>query len=372
MLLWLQQQAREISERALTDLTQLVNISSPAGDSASAEAVFTALTGLLPEHAHIQRLSSSTPGYAKDLLVRIPGSGSGRLLLLGHVDTVISHAQHRPLQVRGDQWQGSGTYDMKGGLVIACGVMRALAARPQLFEQMQLLVTADEEAREKRLKHVLSADACLCFEGGERYREVEAVVARRKGAYSLSVHARGRAAHSGTVPAEGRSALEVLAALVPRLTVLAVDGDEELSVVPTRLHAGGALNVVPAEAELICDVRAFRKQTARNVLAMVPEEMRGVSLRKVLSERFPPMDTRLALARAISDSAQLLGHPLWQASRGGSSDACFMSEHIPVTVDGLGPRGGGDHGLHEYVLGSSFTKRSEIALALALTATSKR
>ena len=41
---------------------------------------------------------------------------------------------------------------------------------------------------------------------------------------------------------------------------------------------------------------------------------------------------------------------------------------MPVTVDGLGPRGGKAHNPGEYVLASSLRDRAEVALAITLAA----
>ena len=38
---------------------------------------------------------------------------------------------------------------------------------------------------------------------------------------------------------------------------------------------------------------------------------------------------------------------------------------IPLTIDGLGPRGGGSHAADEHVLASSIAPRARVALALA-------
>jgi glutamate carboxypeptidase len=38
---------------------------------------------------------------------------------------------------------------------------------------------------------------------------------------------------------------------------------------------------------------------------------------------------------------------------------------IPLTIDGLGPRGGGAHTPEEFVLAESLGQRAEVALALA-------
>jgi glutamate carboxypeptidase len=51
--------------------------------------------------------------------------------------------------------------------------------------------------------------------------------------------------------------------------------------------------------------------------------------------------------------------------RGGASDASHFAAAIPVTVDGLGPRGGGAHAPSEFVLETSLRSRAEVALAIA-------
>ncbi|MCW2984958.1 MAG: family metallopeptidase, partial [Conexibacter sp.] len=56
------------------------------------------------------------------------------------------------------------------------------------------------------------------------------------------------------------------------------------------------------------------------------------------------------------------------ADRGGASDASHFAATIPLTVDGLGPRGGAAHNPGEFVLASSLRTRAEVALAVALAA----
>ena len=73
----------------------------------------------------------SSPDHAADLILRLTGSGIRRLLLLGHLDTVVAHDEHRPLTREGEQLVGSGAIDMKGGDVLALGVLRALATRAE-------------------------------------------------------------------------------------------------------------------------------------------------------------------------------------------------------------------------------------------------
>jgi glutamate carboxypeptidase len=48
----------------------------------------------------------------------------------------------------------------------------------------------------------------------------------------------------------------------------------------------------------------------------------------------------------------------------GASDASYLAPVIAVTIDGLGPLGGGAHTPQEYILESSLRTRAEVALAL--------
>ena len=203
--------AAEIAARAERELDALVAISSPSGDIAGAEEAIAVCVALLPSSAEVERVPCSTPNSAPDLIARIAGTGSRRLLLLGHLDTVISHGSHVPLRRDGDHLYGPGACDMKGGVVLALGAARALSAHPEAFAELAVLLVTDEEWRTVEFAHVgrfAGYDACLCFEAGERTSDGhEGVVVRRKAAGTLRLGAAGRAAHSGSAPDQGRNAL---------------------------------------------------------------------------------------------------------------------------------------------------------------------
>ena len=73
------------------ELEALVGVSSPSGDLEGAEECVALATAFLPTEAEIERLECSTPEHARDLVGRLRGSGEPRVLLLGHLDTVVSH-----------------------------------------------------------------------------------------------------------------------------------------------------------------------------------------------------------------------------------------------------------------------------------------
>jgi glutamate carboxypeptidase len=365
--------AAEIAARAQRELEALVAVSSPSGDIPGAEEAIAVCTALLPPQAVTERLPSSTPESAPDLVAAVPGQGSRRILLLGHLDTVIAHESHGPLRHEGDRLCGPGTADMKGGVVLALGVARALAEHPEAFAELAVLLVTDEEWRTHEFAHVdrfAGYDACLCFEAGERAPGgEEGVVIRRKAAGTLRVSAVGRAAHSGSAPDRGRNALLALAKLALRIAERHDPaGPERLSVVPTLVRSGVAFNVVPAAGELICDLRARALDAFEQVIAAVPPEVDGVAFDARLERKWPGMDSGGVTDRLLEGASARLGRPILGCSRGGASDASHFAATIPLTVDGLGPRGGGAHTPAEFVFARSLGERGEVALAIALEA----
>lgn len=363
--------AARIAARAERDLKALVAVSSPSGDTRGADEALAVCAALLAPEAQIERVPCSTPGGADDLVARIPGTGRRRLLLLGHIDTVIAHEGHGPLRREGERLYGPGTADMKGGDVLALGLARELGAQPDRFAELSVLLVTDEEWRTAPFAHVerfAGYDACLCFEAGERTAAgEEGLVLRRKAAGTFRVRARGRAAHSGSAPDAGRNALLALAAVAIELARLHdPGGPQQLSVVPTVISSGRAFNVVPASGELVFDLRAVRASAFEPLAQAVGEGRDGVELEANMERLWPGMDTFQAALPALARGSELLGRPLRGVARGGASDASHLAAAIPLTLDGLGPRGGGAHTPEEFVLRASLRERSEVAVAVAL------
>jgi len=370
---FVRQAAEEIAGHAERELEALVAVSTPSGDVGGADEALALCAALLPAEAEVERVPCSTPTSAPDLLARVGGSGSRRVLLLGHVDTVIGHESHGPLRREGDRLFGPGTADMKGGVVLALGVARTLAARADQFAELAVLLVTDEEWRTQPFAHVKrfdGYDACLCFEAGERGPEgQEGVVVRRKAAGTLRAIAAGRPAHSGSAPDQGANALLALARTALEVSALhQPGGSDRLSVVPTVVRSGQALNVVPDAGELIFDLRADRAEAFEAVLDAVPSELDGVRLDARMERLWPGMDSSARTSELLRRAARRLGRPIVGVARGGASDASHFAPAVPLTIDGLGPRGGGAHTHEEFVLADSLRERAEVALAVAVEA----
>lgn len=352
------------------DLETLVAISSPSGDAEGAEACLAACMQRLPDAAAVERVPCSSPGHVPDLLARVAGTGTCRVLLLGHVDTVVGHAEHRPLLREGERWRGSGAVDMKGGVAVALALARWLAERREWFAELAVLLVVDEEWRLEPFSHgqrFADYDACLCFEAGERTSAgSEGVVVQRKAAGTIAVRGKGRAAHAGSNPDAGVNALLALAEAARMAAALHdPSGAQALSVVPTRLRSGDAVNVVPASGELMIDVRARSDSAFSEVMQAVSRAVDGASLDVELIRSWPGMETRESTRGLLAAASAMLGREIVGVGRGGASDASHFADTIPLTIDGLGPRGGHAHSPDEYVHAPSLRERAEVAMAVA-------
>jgi glutamate carboxypeptidase len=358
-------EAQELAASATDELRELVDISSPSGDVDGAERALAVCIGLLPGGASIERPECSSPHHAPDLIGTVTGSGTRKLMLLGHVDTVVSHDAHQALRRDGDRLYGTGTVDMKGGDVLALGVARVLARRPETFAELAVLMVTDEEWRTRPFVHAprfAGYDACLCFEGGQLDNDGnEGVVVRRKAAGTLRVLATGRASHSGSAPDHGLNAQTATAIA----SLHDPHGPEQLSAVPTIMRSGDAFNVVPAAGELIFDLRAQRLDAFDAVQAAVSAELDGVILEARMERKWPGMDSAAVTGGLIARASQRLGRTISGVPRGGASDASHFADTIALTVDGLGPRGGGAHTPGEFVAEPTMRERLEVALAIA-------
>ena len=353
-------------------MAQLVAISTPSGEIDGTERATALCAGFLPGW-NVERIPSSTVGCVPDMLATLTGAGERRLVLLGHLDTVVSHGDHRAPFEDGERLYGSGTADMKGGVALSLAVARACAELSDHYAELAVLLVTDEEWRIAPFRHVerfAGYDACLCFEAGESTPDGEdAVIVRRKGAGTLRVRATGRASHSGSAPENGRNALLALAHAAIQVAGAAdPQGEHRLTIVPTVFRSGEAFNVVPASGELVFDTRADDTTAFARVLAAVPAEVGGATLEPVMERVWPAMDSEAAAAPLLAAASTLLGRPIVPRARGGASDASHLATVIPLTIDGLGPRGGGAHTPEEFVHLASLGERIAVALSLARAA----
>ena len=139
----------------------------------------------------------------------LEGSGTARVALIGHHDTVFpaGTAAARPFSRDASRCYGPGVADMKGGLVVAAHAARLLALGDRPFARLEVVSCPDEESRPSapatidRLRRLRRGPVPRMRTTRRRGR------LRAQGAWWTRVHALGHPAHAGVEPDTGRNAV---------------------------------------------------------------------------------------------------------------------------------------------------------------------
>ena len=273
----------------------------------------------------------------------------------------------------GEQLVGSGTVDMKGGVVLALGALRALAQRPQDLRRGRAAAglrrgVAHGAVRPRRALRRLRRlpvlrGAASCTPDGE---EASSCAARpRARSASTRTGARRTRARRPTAAATRCSRSPPPPRPSPPATTR--DGPAHLTAVPTVLRSGDAFNVVPGARRAV--LRPARRRPRRDRGACSTRSRREVERRRARRRADPPLAGHALRggdrAAARARDARRSGRPVARRRRAAAPATPATSPRtIPLTVDGLGPRGGEAHNPEEFVLEASLQPRAEVALAV--------
>jgi glutamate carboxypeptidase len=303
------------------------------------------------------------------------GKGAkGQILVLGHLDTVygVGTLARMPFRLRRGRAYGPGTFDMKGGLVIALFAVDALVATEQAPEQrVTFLWTSDEEigsgtSRALIEREAQRSDAVLVLEPASGLDG--RVKTGRKGVGEIEVLATGRAAHAGLHPEDGINAIEEIAAQIGRISRWN-QPSRGISVNAGVIEGGTRTNVIPETARVLVDVRAECAEDMgaleRKFRALRPI-LRGAKLQIRGGFNRPPMEskTSAALYAKARGLAKEIGLTLREAHVGGGSDGNFTAALGVATFDGLGAVGEGAHSPNESILVRSLPERAALLAGL--------
>jgi glutamate carboxypeptidase len=364
--------------RFLDELETMVNIDcgsyTPDGVNRIADLVTDALRADGAETERIPHRPGDDAAQLGDLVIgRFAGDGP-RILLIGHMDTVFDAgtAAERPFRIEGDRAHGAGVTDMKAGLLAGLHAVAALheaGARPAIT----FVANPDEEigspfstAHIRRLAP--DHDAVLVLECARANGDI---VSARKGIADYHLTIVGRAAHAGVEPEKGRSAILEAASQVVALHAL--NGRwPTVTVNAGVIHGGTRPNVVAERCELQVDLRAATTdafdaaaaEVARLASAPTVPDV-SIDLRRIASH--PPMEKTEVSARLVDQAVAIageLGFSLRDAATGGASDANTTAALGIPTIDGLGPVGGDDHSVDEWLDVTSIGPRTTLLAAL--------
>jgi glutamate carboxypeptidase len=291
-------------------------------------------------------------------------SGEGRILVLGHLDTVwpLGKLKEMPCRTAPDSagktriW-GPGTLDMKVGVAMAFTALEMLDEAKMLGREIVLLLNSEEEVGSpvsrpitEKLAGECSAVYVLEPAQGLAYKT------SRKGTGNWRLAVEGLAAHAGVDFTRGRSAVLELVRLIEQVSDW-TDLDRGTTVNVGVIAGGTKSNVIPAEAWAEVDVRVARRadglRMERRFAALKSTPKSGCSLTVEGGVNRPPMErTRetVKLFRQAQALAAELDWELIEAGTGGASDGNFTSALGIATLVGMGAVGDGAHAVHESVL----------------------
>jgi glutamate carboxypeptidase len=306
------------------------------------------------------------------------GNGTkGQILVLGHLDTVygLRTIARMPFRLSRGRAYGPGTFDMKGGLVIALFAVDALAAAGRVPQKrIVFLWTSDEEIgsgtsrsvieREaRRSEAVLVLEPALGLDGR--------VKTGRKGVGEFEIVATGRSAHAGLNPEDGVNAIQEIALQIacisewnqPRLGTTVNAG---------LIEGGTRTNVIPENARVVIDVRATGAagmQTLERKFRGLRPFLHGAKLHVRGGFNRPPMERKYsaALYAKARGLAREMGLRLGEAYAGGGSDGNFTAALGVPTLDGLGAVGEAAHSPDENILIRALPQRAALVASLLET-----
>jgi glutamate carboxypeptidase len=380
------------SEASLRDLERLLAIDSPTENHAGQREAARFFEERLEPLGFVSRWvdQSDTTGRAGYLEAEHAGSKGKRILLLGHLDTVLPASD---IYREGERLHGSGADDMKGGDMVILAALQALQQVGALEDrQVIVYLTGDEEhagnpisaAREPMKAAARRSDVVLSFEGGNGTR---AVVARRSSS-NWSLRVESPTGHSSRVFSDelGYGANYELARILNAFretlageeyltfNVALVAGGTTAEIEGTRAEAWGKGNIIPAVALARGDLRVLSIEQLERIEAAMTEIVSTGNLPRTTSKiafehRYPPMSPSAenhALLEMLSEVSQDLGYePVTAHDPGarGAGDISFVAPIIPG-LDGLGVNGRNAHAEGEYMNIDSFVPQTQRAALL--------
>ncbi|HVQ55191.1 MAG TPA: M20/M25/M40 family metallo-hydrolase [Pyrinomonadaceae bacterium] len=352
---------------AVSLLERSVNIESPTEDLAGVKNVGMLLAKELeaigmtvkwiPMPANVKR--------AGHLVAETRGTKGKRLLLLGHLDTVLKGEKFRR---DGDTAYGTGIGDMKGGNVILIHALKALDAAGALKDTKVIVVlTGDEEdscepvdvCRGDMISAAKRSDLALSFEGTVR----NTATVGRRGASSWKLEVDARTGHSSGIFKEvtGNGAIFEAARILNEFRTQ-LGGEKYLTFNPSLIVGGttaestypagsatGKTNVIPAKVVVNGDLRFIseeQKERARaKMREIVAKNLEGARAKITFEDGIPamtPVQGNFDLLKQLDQASRDLGFGTVEAldpGDRGAGDIAYISGIIPG-LDGMGIGGG--------------------------------
>jgi glutamate carboxypeptidase len=358
-------------------LEKIVNIEAPTQNIAGVKAVGAIY------RAEFEKLGLTTkwidlPAEMKragHLVAETPNGTKGkRVLLLGHMDTVLSGEKFR---LDGTRAYGTGTSDMQAGNLVILYALKALHAAGALKDtQIAVMLTGDEESHVKpdtisrgdMVALAKRSDVALSFEGSVG----NTGTVGRRGSSSWTLEVTGETGHSSGIFGQrlGSGAIFETARILNQFYE-ALHTEKYLTFNPSVIAGGssdvamngatgtatGKTNVVPDKVIVKGDLRFIseaQKEAARaRMREIVAKNLPKTQAKITFEDGIPamtPSEAHNAVLKQYDQASQDLGFGKIEAldpGQRGAGDIAFIAHLVP-SLDGLGSKGGNSHAPGEW------------------------
>lgn len=298
------------------------------------------------------------------------------VLFSGHYDTVPLKADLPFYVDEENKAHGLGCLDMKGGIVIAIWIAKALTATGWAERPLRFLFVGDEENGHQfgKTKEYLGlhGGGSLCAFNMETGLVSNAICTGRKGTGQAEITVHGVAAHSGNNYAEGRSAITELTRKIVEMEAL-TDLSANTTVAVTTIHGGTVTNSIPPICSCIVDLRFGSPAERDRVLnalheicarQYVPDTTTEMDLREFMAA-FDGSNGVQELADFVSETSKACGFgEMGSVFLGGGSDAGFIQRAGTPVICSIGVQGQFNHSDREYALVESMFTRAKLLAAV--------
>jgi len=312
-----------------------------------------------PNPADVYRMVDTPKEIGKIVHARFTGTGTKKILLIAHMDTVYLRGMlaQQPFRIEGNRAYGLGISDDKQGVALIIHTLTMLKAMNfRDYGEITVLINGDEEVSSPGSRATitrLGSEHDFVFSGEASRVGSDRVSLTTAGIGAVLLNVTGKASHAGSAPELGRNALYELAHQILQMRDLS-DPATGLKLNWTLANAGTNRNVIPANASAVADVRVLRIADYDGIERKVRERIKtqlipATKVEMTFERRRPPLEVTPAAQALAKHGARIyseIGMNLVIADKspGGGTDAAFaqLKTKAPV-IENFGLRGFGSH-----------------------------
>jgi glutamate carboxypeptidase len=314
-------------------------------------------------------------GPGADIVIgTFEGTGSKKLMLIAHMDTVYTKGilGSQPYRVDGNRIYGPGIADDKGGIAVILHSLKILnEANWRDYAKLTVLFNPDEEIGSIGSGELISEiadqhDVVLSCEPTAATGRNDGLLLGASGTATGTMEVKGKASHAGAAPQLGRNALIELShqLLQTRDIAKSIPGTQ---LNWTTAQAGTVRNQIPEKATAGADIRVTVPDGLQKLQAALDE--------KVKEKLVPDTETTVKIqagrppfvatdrGRALAKEGQAIYAEIERTldiveMTGGATDAGYANRSgKAIVVESFGLAGWGYHAKDEYIETGSIVPR---------------